>query len=237
MKKITIVIPTYNESNTIEEILQRVQQQKIDAIELEVLVIDDGSTDNTVEILENNPGLYSKLIKQPVNGGKGAAVKAGLAVAQGDYILFQDADLEYDPDDYVKMFEPVIRFDADIVMGSRMVGSPITRVSYFWHKIGNWLITFIFNVLNNTTFTDVYSCYLLYRRSLVDASELTTLGWEQHAEILTRAVAAGTSFFEVPISYYGRTYDEGKKIRAHHVIPVIWTMFIKRFSGQRNFTK
>ena len=230
IKKVTILIPAYNEANTILEILQRVQQQKIDGIELEVLVVDDGSSDNTVEILGNHPDLYSKLIKQPVNGGKGAAVKVGLKQATGEYVLFQDADLEYDPADYAKIMEPVRRFDADIVMGSRMVGSPITRVSYFWHKVGNWLITFIFNILNNTTFTDVYSCYLLYRRSLVDADALTTAGWEQHAEILTQAVAGGTRIFEVPISYYGRTYEEGKKIRAHHVIPVVWTMFLKRIS-------
>ncbi len=128
------------------------------------------------------------------------------------------------------MLEPVKRCNAGVVMGSRMVGSPITRVSYFWHKVGNWMITLIFNILNNTTFTDVYSCYLLYRRSLVDVSALKTQGWDQHAEILTSAVAAGKGYFEVPISYYGRTYEEGKKIRAHHVIPVLWTMLTKRLS-------
>ncbi len=108
-----------------------------------------------------------------------------------------------------------------------MVASPITRVSYFWHKVGNRLITLTFNLLNNTTFTDVYSCYLLYRCSLVPVETLTTTGWKQHAEILTRAVSNGKSYFEVPVSYYGRTYDEGKKIRAHHAIAVVWAMLIK----------
>ena len=231
MIKLSIIIPAYNEQATIIELLEKVDEQKIESVELQIIVIDDGSKDKTVALLESRPKLYSKLVKQAQNGGKGAAVKAGLEQADGDYILFQDADLEYDPADYSKLLEPVLRFDADVVMGSRMGGSPITRVSYFWHKVGNWLITLFFNVLNNTTFSDVYSCYLLYRRSLVDSNKLTTQGWDQHAEILTKSVAAGTRFFEVPISYYGRTYDEGKKIRAHHIIPVFWTMFIKRFNG------
>ena len=231
MIKLSIIIPAYNEQATIIQLLEKVAEQKVVGVELQIIVIDDGSKDKTVTLLEARPELYAKLVKQAQNGGKGAAVKAGLAEADGDYILFQDADLEYDPADYSKLLEPVLRFDADVVMGSRMVGPPITRVSYFWHKVGNWLITFVFNVLNNTTFSDVYSCYLLYRRSLIDGDKLTTEGWDQHAEILTKSVAAGTRFFEVPISYYGRTYDEGKKIRAHHIIPVFWAMIIKRFNG------
>ena len=231
MIKISIIIPAYNEQATIIELLEKVVKQKIETVEFQVIVIDDGSKDKTLALLESRPELYSKLVKQAENGGKGAAVKVGLAEANGDYILFQDADLEYDPADYSKLLEPVLRFDADVVMGSRMVGSPITRVSYFWHKLGNWVITFFFNILNNTTFSDVCSCYLLYRRSLVDSDKLTTQGWDQHAEILTKSVAAGTRFFEVPISYYGRTYDEGKKIRAHHIVSVFWTVFIKRFNG------
>ncbi len=231
MIKISIIIPAYNEQETIIELLEKVFEQNIESVELQVIVIDDGSRDNTVALLESRPELYSKLVTQAQNGGKGAAVKAGLAHADGDYILFQDADLEYDPTDYSKLVEPVLRFDADVVMGSRMVGSPITRVCYFWHKLGNWLITFIFNILNNTAFSDVYSCYLLYRRSLVDDEKLTAHGWDQHVEILTKSVKAGTRFYEVPISYYGRTYEEGKKIRAHHIVSVFWTMFFKRFNG------
>ena len=231
MTKISIIIPAYNEQKTIIELLEKVMKQNIDSVKLQVIVVDDGSKDNTVALLESRPELYSKLVIQAQNGGKGAAVKAGLAYADGDYILFQDADLEYDPADYEKLIEPVLRFDADVVMGSRMVGSPITRVCYFWHKLGNRLITFIFNILNNTAFSDVYSCYLLYRRSLVDVEKLTAQGWDQHVEILTKSVEVGTRFYEVPISYYGRTYEEGKKIRAHHIISVFRTMLIKRFYG------
>lgn len=228
MTKVSILIPAYNEEATILAILQAVAAQSIDGVDFEVIVIDDGSKDRTVELLEANPELYTKLIKQPRNGGKGAAVMAGMKEASGDYILFQDADLEYDPADYGKLLKPALKFDADVVMGSRFVAPEFTRVSYFWHKVGNRLITFIFNIFNNTTFTDVYSCYLMFRRTLVDPDRLQTQGWEQHAEILSKAVAAGKSFYEVPISYQGRTYDEGKKIRAHHAISVIWTIIRMR---------
>ena len=228
MIDLTVLVPAYNEEATILGILERVCEQKIDGVTIEVVVVDDGSTDATVELLEQNPSLYTKLIKHPLNGGKGAAIKAGLFEAGGDYVLFQDADLEYDPAEYEKLLAPVLNFDADIVMGSRLVASPCTRVSYFWHKLGNRLITLVFNVLNNTTFTDVYSCYLLYRRKLIDPRDLRADGWEQQAEILSRAVAGAKSMFEVPISYYGRTYAEGKKIKAHHAITILWTIVVRR---------
>jgi glycosyltransferase involved in cell wall biosynthesis len=226
---LSVVVPAYNEEATILDLLGRVAQVRIVATRLEVIVVDDGSKDRTVELLERNPELYAKLIKRPRNGGKGAAVKDGLRAATGDFVLFQDADLEYDPSEYGRLLKPVLEYGADIVMGSRLVASPCTRVSYFWHKLGNRLITFFFNILNNTTFTDIYSCYLLYRRSLVDPDELVTEGWEQHAEILSRAVARAKAMYEVPISYYGRTYAEGKKIKAHHAVAVLWTILARRF--------
>jgi glycosyltransferase involved in cell wall biosynthesis len=228
MIKLTVLVPAFNEESTIIEILTAVNEQAIDGVTFEILVIDDGSSDRTVERLEQNPSLYSKLIKRDANGGKGAAVITGLREATGDYVLFQDADLEYDPAEYETLLKPILKFNADIVMGSRLVAAQCTRVSYFWHKVGNRLITFVFNILNNTTFTDVYSCYLLYRRDLVAVDDIVTDGWEQHAEILSRAVAKAERMFEVPVSYYGRTYGEGKKIMAHHAIAVIWTIFVRR---------
>jgi glycosyltransferase involved in cell wall biosynthesis len=198
-------------------------------VTFEIIVIDDGSRDKTVSLLQDRPELYSELIVLLVNGGKGAAVKAGLGAASGDYILFQDADLEYDPEDYEKLMLPVLKFGADLVLGSRFVAPQYTRVSYFWHKIGNKLVTFLFNLLNNTTFTDIYSCYLMYRRSLLAPEQLITTGWEQHAEILSRVFTSAKSVYEVPISYRGRTYEEGKKIMAHHVISVTWTIVVRRF--------
>jgi len=233
MTKISVLIPAYNEEATIVDILEKVRRQTFDDFDIEVVVVNDGSTDQTLALLEADAGLYSKLVTLSRNGGKGAAVIAGLKECTGDYILFQDADLEYDPDSYKNLFEPILKFDADIVMGSRMAGSRLTRVSYFWHKLGNKFITFVFNLLNNTTFTDVYSCYLLYRSELIDPLELKTFGWEQHAEILSLAVRRAATIYETPISYFGRSYDDGKKIRAHHTFAVIWTMFIKRLSSAK----
>ena len=228
---VSVLIPAYNEDATILEILRKVKAVTYTGVKFEVLVIDDGSNDRTIELLEANLDLFSQLIKMPQNGGKGAAVKAGLAAATGDYIIFQDADLEYDPADFAKMLYPVVEHQADVVMGSRFIAPQYMRVSYFWHKVGNYLITFIFNILNNTTFTDVYSCYLMFRRDLIYAENLRTYGWEQHAEILSIATQRGKVFYEVPISYHGRTYEDGKKIRAHHTIAVIWTIIKMRLFG------
>jgi glycosyltransferase involved in cell wall biosynthesis len=232
MTKVTILVPAYNEEKTIIQVLQRVNEQVVSGVSFEIVVVDDGSNDATVTLLEQNPKLYARLVKMPSNGGKGAAVKAGLAVATGDYILFQDADLEYDPADYAKLLMPVTRFSADVVMGSRIAAPPCTRVAYFWHKIGNRFITLLFNVINNTTFTDIYTCYLIFRRSLVKPEELKTVGWEQQAEILTLAVKRGKVYYEVPICYYGRTYEEGKKIRAHHMVTVIAAIISRGLFGR-----
>lgn len=211
------------------KLLESVKAQSVEGFEFETIVIDDGSKDHTVELLEANPHLYTRLVKQPENGGKGAAVIAGLKVATGEFILFQDADLEYSPSEYKDLLYPVREFGADLVMGSRFVAPRFTRIFYFFHKAGNGLITLIFNLLFNTTFTDIYSCYLLYKREYVRPEELISVGWEQHAEILARARAKAKSMYEVPISYHGRSYEEGKKIKAHHALSVIGMIFRRRF--------
>ena len=229
MLKVSIIIPAYNEEETIIELLERVNAQSVEGIDFEVIVVDDGSKDRTPEILESRTDLFDRVISQSPNQGKGAAVIAGLRQASGDYVLFQDADLEYNPEEYDGLLFPVKEFDADIVMGSRFLSPRYTRVHYFWHKAGNRFITFLFNILFNTTFSDIYSCYLLYRRNLIDPDELRSTGWEQHAEILARARRKGEVFYEVPISYHGRSYAEGKKIKARHVIPVIWMIIKQRF--------
>lgn len=221
-------MPAYNEEKTIIEILKKVSEVKIDGVNKEVIVIDDCSTDNTLNLLRKNKNLYDQLIESNENCGKGASVKKGLLKANGDYILFQDADLEYDPKDYIKLLEPILRFNADLVVGSRLVASQLTRVYYFWHKVGNKFITFLFNFMNNTTFTDIYSCYLVFRSELINPNKLSTLGWEQQAEILSKVVSRSNSFYEVPVNYYGRTYKEGKKIRPLDAIPVLITIILKR---------
>ena len=228
MIKLSIIIPAYNEEKTIIEILGKVADVEIEGVAKEVIVIDDCSTDETLKLLKKNKHLYDELIKLPRNSGKGEAVKKGLMKASGQYVLLQDADLEYDPKDYKKLLEPVLRFDADLVIGSRLLSSQITRVYYFWHKVGNKFITFLFNIMNNTTFTDIYSCYIIFRADLIKPKNLITSGWEQHAEILSTVVSKSSSFYEVPVNYYGRTYEEGKKIRPHNAIPVLLTIILKR---------
>jgi glycosyltransferase involved in cell wall biosynthesis len=227
MLKLSVLVPAFNERDTILAVLEKVRSQSVEGVDIEVIVIDDGSTDGTPNLLESNPNLYDHFLQLPKNLGKGGAIKAGLGKAAGDYILFQDADHEYDPAEYAKLLVPVMEYGADVVMGSRLLAPPYTRVHYYWHKVGNKVITFVFNIVNNTTFTDIYSCYLMFRRSLINPDELTTLGWEQHAEILTIASARGKVRYEVPITYHGRTYEEGKKIRARHMIAVLWTIVVK----------
>jgi glycosyltransferase involved in cell wall biosynthesis len=229
MITLSVIIPAYNEQTSIERVLVAVTAQRTENLKLEVIVVDDGSKDRTVETVQSRPDLYTTLIALDKNGGKGAAVKAGLARATGDYVLIQDADLEYDPADFPRLLHPVFKRDADMVMGSRLTAPPVTRVHYFWHRVGNRLITLLFNIIYNTTFTDVYCGYLLYRRSLLDPAELKTVGWEQHAEMLCRLVARASHIYEVPVSYFGRTYAEGKKIRAYHIIPVIGQFLVRRF--------
>ena len=228
MIKLSIIVPAYNEENTILKILEKVAKTETEGVKREVIVIDDCSTDKTLNLLEKNKNLYDELIKLPKNSGKGEAVRKGLMKASGQYILFQDADLEYDPKDYKKLLEPVLLFDADLVIGSRLSASQLTRVYYFWHKVGNKVITLLFNVLNNTTFTDIYSCYVIFKADLINPNNLLTSGWEQHAEILSTIVSKSSSFYEVPINYYGRTYKEGKKIRPHNAINVLLTIIFKR---------
>ena len=231
MINISILIPTYNEEATIIPLLKSVKKEtaKIKSVSFEIVVIDDCSRDNTNKLLRENETLYNYLLSLEINQGKGGAVLRGLEKANGDYILFQDADLEYSPKDYKSLIRPIVDFDTDVVMGSRFVAPQFTRVHYFWHKVGNRAVTLIFNILNNTTFTDTYSCYLMYKKNLVPLEKIRTRGWEQHGEILSLAVKNGAVFYEVPITYNGRSYDEGKKIRAVHIFKIVFTMFMTRF--------
>ena len=148
--------------------------------------------------------------------------------ATGSYILFQDADLEYDPNEYKKIFDMILKFNADIVIGSRFLSPEFTRVHYFFHKLGNKFITNLFNLIYNTTFTDIYSCYLCLKKDLINPLKLKSNGWSQQAEILATAVKSSEIFYEVPISYSGRTFRRGKKIKARHTFAVIYMIIKKR---------
>lgn len=230
MIRVSVLIPAYNEEQTILPILELVRAQRIDGVTFEVIVVNDASTDATLARLQTRPDLYDRVITHEKNSGKGAAVRTALRAAAGDYVLFQDADLEYDPAEYAKLLLPVQRFDADLVVGSRFLAPLYTRVHYLWHKVGNKTITTVFNVLFNTTFTDLYTCYILFRRSLLAPDDLKTDGWEQQAEILALVVSRSRTHYEVPIAYHGRTYEQGKKIRARHALDVLGTILWMRLT-------
>lgn len=231
---VSIIIPAFNEEKTVLELLTRVRSQSHGDFAYEIIVVDDGSSDGTAQILRSHPHLYDKIHFRERNGGKGAAVVDGLNLASGDFILFQDADLEYDPNEYVKLLQPIVERSGDVVMGTRMSGGSITRVHYFWHRVGNKSITLLFNVLHNTTFTDTYSCYLVFRRSMLDVSRLRTTNWSQQAEILSLLMKHNPVTFEIPINYFGRPYSEGKKIHARHIFGVIRTMTVTRFRSHES---
>ena len=226
---ISILIPSFNEGKTILNVLNRISKTIDPSINYEVVVINDGSTDNTLELLEQNKNLYNQLVTYEKNYGKGNAVKKGLEVSKGKYIFFQDADLEYDPIDINKFIKLINRFEPDLIIGSRLNYSEYTRSHNILNKFGNKFITFIFNLFYNTTFTDIYSCYACFKKDLLNEKNLKTKGFEQHAEIICKVIKKGNKFYEVPISYNGRTHEEGKKIKFYHVFAVLFRIVTERF--------
>ncbi len=228
LHKVSVIIPVFNEEKTILKILEKVSSLKNKDIDLEIIVINDGSTDSTSSILKSNDKLYTKLIENESNRGKGFSVKKGIQNSNGEYIIFQDADLEYDPEDFLKFFGIIEKFNPDLIIGSRFNYSDYTRSHNILNKFGNTLITLIFNLIYNTTFTDIYSCYACYKKNLLNAADLKTEGFEQHAEILSKVVRNGKLFYEVPINYNGRTHEEGKKIKFYHIFSVVYQIFKNR---------
>ena len=221
---LNILIPVYNEEKTIIEVLVKLNKVCKPIKNKNIIVVDDGSTDNTHRLLEKNKKLYNKLVTSEVNKGKGNAIILGLNEVSGGYILIQDADLEYDPSEIPRLWEMVKSNDIDVLLTTRMSGSPLTRVHYFWHKLGNKSITLMFNLINNTTFTDIYSGYVIFKRKLIDTKNLKFYGWGQQAEILTYLKKKSKKIYEAPISYKGRTYEEGKKINIYAMAPVIFAI-------------
>ena len=226
---LSIIIPAFNEEKTIIQILKKISKNSTDKVKYEIIVIDDGSTDQTKKLLEDNKNLYNKLLVNDYNKGKGYSVKRGIENSTGSHIIFQDADLEYDPADFKKFEKIFLEFDADGIIGSRFVYSDYTRSHNILNKIGNHILTLFFNILYNTTFTDIYSCYFAFKKVKIDVNLLKTEGFEQHAEILCQVIKNGNKFYEVPISYNGRNASEGKKIKAHHFFIVLYQIFKQRF--------
>jgi glycosyltransferase involved in cell wall biosynthesis len=221
---LNILIPVYNEEKTIIEVLSKLNKVCKPIKNKSIIVVDDGSTDKTPKLLKKNKKLYSKLVTSPINKGKGNAIILGLNEVSSGYILIQDADLEYDPNEIPRLWEIVKSNDIDVLLTTRMSGSPLTRVHYFWHKLGNKSITLMFNLINNTTFTDIYSGYIIFKRKLINTKSLKFYGWGQQAEILTYLKNESKKIYEAPISYKGRTYEEGKKINVYAMVPVIFAI-------------
>lgn len=209
--KISVIIPCYNEVNTIDDILRRVDDSPVK--KKEVIVVDDGSNDGTTERLRKLPANDRFIILfHDKNFGKGAAIRTGVAKATGDIVIIQDADLEYDPHEYPNLIEPIINDKADVVFGSRFTGSGAHRVLYFWHRVGNGLLTTLSNMLTNINLTDMETGHKVFRRELIQSIDIKEDRFGFEPEITAKIAKTGCRIYEVGISYHGRTYSEGKKI-------------------------
>jgi glycosyltransferase involved in cell wall biosynthesis len=209
--KLSVCVPCYNEAATIEPVIEAVLAAPYP--DKEIIVVDDCSTDGTKEILRDRiESRIAKVIYQPVNQGKGSALRIAIREATGDIIIIQDADLEYNPQEYPKVINPILENKADVVYGSRFMGSEPHRVVYFWHRVGNGLLTLISNMLTNLNFTDMETCYKAFRREVIQSIEIKEDRFGFEPEITAKISRKGVRIYEVGISYYGRTYLEGKKI-------------------------
>jgi glycosyltransferase involved in cell wall biosynthesis len=209
--KLSIVIPCYNERSTIAGILEAVHASPWP--DKEIIVVDDCSRDGTRDLLQGElRAKVDRLVLHEVNQGKGAALRSGIAAATGDFLVIQDADLEYDPQEYPRLLAPMAEGRADVVYGSRFMGGQPHRVLYFWHRMGNGLLTLLSNMFTNLNLTDMETCYKAFRRELIQSIEIEEDRFGFEPEITAKIAKRGCRIYEVGISYYGRTYDEGKKI-------------------------
>ena len=225
--RLSVIMPVYNEAPTIEEIIDRVQ-----AVGLadEIVIVDDGSTDGTRDILRDITSKNDdiQLIFHEENRGKGAAVRTGIDAVEGELVLIQDADLEYDPREYSDLLRPIREGRADVVYGSRFLGGP-RRAMLFWHMIGNKLLTFVTNILYDTILSDMETCYKVFRTEVIKPIKLRSRGFEFEPEITAKVLKRGIRIYEVPISYTGREYHEGKKITWQDGLLALWTLLKYRF--------
>src|SRR5256714_11722354 len=219
---LSVVIPCYNERATVAELLRRVKQVPVDK---EIIVIDDKSTDGSKDIVAALAQEWREIrhILQPFNQGKGAAIRRGIDEARGDIVIIQDADLEYDPDEYPKLIQPILDGHADVVFGSRFEGYP-RRVMLYWHRLGNTFLTHLSNMVTNLDLTDMETCYKVFRREVIQSIKLQSNRFGFEPEVTAKVARRGYRIYEVPISYYGRDYWEGKKIHWKDGFSAIWTI-------------
>ncbi|MGZ5103979.1 MAG: glycosyltransferase family 2 protein [Usitatibacter sp.] len=209
--KLSVIIPCFNEASTIEAMVDAVRRAPWP--DMEIIVVDDASTDGTRDILKG--ALASRIDRvelHAVNQGKGAALRSGIRLATGDAVIIQDADLEYDPNQYPRLLAPIVEDRADVVFGSRFMGAEPHRVLYFWHRVGNGMLTLFSNMLTNLNLTDMETCYKVFRREIIQAIPIEEDRFGFEPEITAKVARLGCRIYEVGISYYGRTYAEGKKI-------------------------
>jgi glycosyltransferase involved in cell wall biosynthesis len=222
--KVTVVIPVYNESATLRQVVEKVLAAPF---ELEVVCVDDGSRDGSRELLAELANLHPQLriFLQPRNQGKGAALRRGIKEATGDFVIIQDADLEYDPGDYPILLEPLIQGSADVVFGSRFQGGKPHRVLYFWHSVGNYLLTLLSNCLTNINLTDMETCYKVFRREVIQSIPIEEDRFGFEPEITVKIAKRRLRIYELGITYLGRTYEEGKKIGWKDGVRALWCLF------------
>jgi glycosyltransferase involved in cell wall biosynthesis len=227
IRRISIVIPVYNERATVAELLGRVATAPLpEGLEREIVVVDDASTDGSREHLRELAAAGRprfRLLEQPHNQGKGAALRRGFAEATGDVVVIQDADLEYDPAEYPRLLQPILEDKADAVFGSRFLGGP-HRALLFWHYAGNRFLTTLSNMMSNLNLTDMETCYKVFRRSLLDGMPLRSNRFGIEPELTAKLARRKARIYEVPISYHGRTYDQGKKIGWKDGFAALWAI-------------
>jgi glycosyltransferase involved in cell wall biosynthesis len=221
--KLSVVMPVYNEQATVRQVVDRVLAVPLD---LELIIVDDGSQDGSRQILEEACAGHRqvRVLMQPRNMGKGAALRRGIAEATGDFVIIQDADLEYDPAEYALLLGPLIQRKADVVYGSRFVGSGPHRVLYYWHSVGNWLLTSLSNALTNMNLSDMETCYKAFRREVIQSIPIEENRFGFEPEITVKIAKRRLRIYEVGISYWGRTYEEGKKIGWRDGVRALWCL-------------
>jgi glycosyltransferase involved in cell wall biosynthesis len=222
--KLSVVIPVYNERATLRQVIARVLSVPL---EIEVICVDDGSQDGSREILQELHQQHPQVqvFFQPQNMGKGAALRRGIQEASGDFVVIQDADLEYDPAEYPVLLEPLVQKKADVVYGSRFMGGGPHRVLYFWHSVGNWILTLLSNAITNVNLTDMETCYKVFRREVIQAIPIEENRFGFEPEITVKVAKRRLRIYEVGISYQGRTYEEGKKIGWKDGFRALWCLF------------